>query len=69
MIRVVFVAIVTAAVACSGNPGGPTINNHMLQPDPKPQTSPVVTADIMAREPVANNAKVKHILIGWKDLT
>jgi peptidyl-prolyl cis-trans isomerase D len=69
-------SLVTAAVAacsaCSGSPGGPTMNNHMLPPAPPvqvDQTSEVVSTDIMAREPIANNAKVKHILIGWKDLT
>lgn len=61
-------ALALALAACSGSPGGPTINNHINQPDPVPQASPVVSADIMAREPVANVAKVKHILIGWKDL-
>lgn len=30
--------------------------------------SPVVSWDILEREPVANEAEVKHILIGWKDL-
>ena len=30
--------------------------------------SPAVSWDILAREPVANNAEVRHILIGWKDL-
>jgi hypothetical protein len=34
----------------------------------QPATSPAVSADILAREPVANNADVKHILIGWKAL-
>jgi hypothetical protein len=33
------------------------------------QRSPVVTWDILDREPVANSAEVKHILVGWKDLT
>ncbi len=32
------------------------------------ERSPAVTWDILAREPVANNAEVRHILIGWKDL-
>jgi hypothetical protein len=55
-------------VACGpGVPGGPTMNNKMAQ-DANPPVSPVVSADILAREPVANTANVKHILIGWKDL-
>lgn len=45
------------------------MNGHMNQPDPTPQTSSVVSADIMAREPVANTSVVKHILISWKDLS
>jgi parvulin-like peptidyl-prolyl isomerase len=28
----------------------------------------VVSREILLREPVANTAEVKHILIGWKDL-
>ena len=58
-----------ALAACGpGSKGGPTMNNHLTAPDPTPQVSPVVSSDILAREPVANLAKVKHILIGWKDL-
>ena len=30
--------------------------------------SSVVSTEILAREPVANTAVVKHILIGWRDL-
>jgi peptidyl-prolyl cis-trans isomerase NIMA-interacting 1 len=37
------------------------------QPDSEPVAAGVVSADILAREPVANRSKVKHILIGWKD--
>jgi hypothetical protein len=33
-----------------------------------PGTSPVISTDILAREPVANTAQVKHILISWRDL-
>ncbi len=44
------------------------MNNRMNAPEPVAQGSEVVSADILAREPVANQAKVKHILIGWKDL-
>ncbi|HET7502577.1 MAG TPA: peptidylprolyl isomerase, partial [Kofleriaceae bacterium] len=36
--------------------------------DPTPTVSAVVSSDILAREPVANTAQVKHILISWKDL-
>lgn len=34
-----------------------------------PGTSNVVSGDILAREPSTNVAEVKHILIGWKELT
>ena len=43
------------------------MNNRMNQPDTTAQSSEVVSADILAREPVANNAQIKHILISWKD--
>src|SRR5438045_4875386 len=59
--------IVLVLVACSGSPGGPNMNNHIGGSDPVAQSSDVVSADILSREPVANNAQVKHILIGWKD--
>ncbi len=51
-----------------GSPGGPAMNNKLTTPEPSGATSPVVSADIMAREPLANTAQVKHILIGWKEL-
>ncbi len=48
--------------------GGPSMTNKIGGNDlPKP-TSSVVSADILEREPVANEAQVKHILIGWNDL-
>jgi hypothetical protein len=59
---------------CSGSPGGPTINNK-LNPEPAASSSgassgasSVISTDILAREPVANTATVKHILISWRDL-
>src|SRR5262249_11332615 len=36
--------------------------------DQAPAVSQVVSTDILAREPVANTATVKHILISWNDL-
>ena len=39
------------------------INNGAEVEAPK---SPVVSADILARDPMANQVEVKHILIGWK---
>ncbi len=44
------------------------MNNKLTAPEPSGATSVVVSADIMAREPISNTAQVKHILIGWKDL-
>jgi hypothetical protein len=62
-------AVAIASGGCSGSPGGPTINNK-LNPEPAAASavSPVVSADILAREPIANTATVKHILISWRDL-
>ncbi|TMQ10847.1 MAG: hypothetical protein E6J91_24985 [Deltaproteobacteria bacterium] len=57
-----------AAPACSGSPGGPTINSKMNSADAPPPVSPVVSSDILAREPISNTATVKHILISWHDL-
>lgn len=56
-------------VACGpGAKGGPSMNNKVgAQPFEAPQSS-VVSADILAREPIANVASVKHILISWADL-
>lgn len=44
--------------------------NNKVGPQPyqAPRSSSVVSWDIMDREPVANHATVKHILISWKDL-
>jgi peptidyl-prolyl cis-trans isomerase D len=56
-------------VACGpGSKGGPSMNNRINGPEPVAQGSDVVSGDILAREPVANNAEVKHILISWKDI-
>ena|SRR5438067_451590 len=65
MIRIL---LVVALVSCGpGSKGGPAMNNTMTQPDPTPQASDVISTDILAREPVANTAQVKHVLIGWND--
>jgi peptidyl-prolyl cis-trans isomerase D len=67
MVRVL-VAVVL--VACSGAPGGPTMNNKIDDGTTlAPQRDPVESADILAREPIANTVKIKHILIGWNDGT
>ncbi len=61
--------LVLALAACGpGVKGGPTMSNK-LNAEPAPvATSPVVSADILAREPLANTAMVKHILVGWAEL-
>ena len=61
-------AMVVALCACGpGMKGGPSMNNSMNGAEPASSGSPVVSADILAREPLANNTQVKHILIGWKE--
>ena len=61
------VALCAATFGCSGSPGGPTINKPN-NAELAPVVSPVISSDILAREPLANTATVKHILISWKDL-
>jgi parvulin-like peptidyl-prolyl isomerase len=70
MIRFVLVlAVLATGTACSGAPGGPSMNNKMgTTNELPPPMSPVVSKSILEREPVANTAMVKHILISWKDL-
>jgi peptidyl-prolyl cis-trans isomerase D len=62
-------ALVLLFVGCGpGSKGGPTMNNRVNAPEPIPQQSSVESREILDREPVANRAQVKHILISWKDL-
>ena len=67
MIRFVVLAVL---VACGpGVKGGPTMNNKINNgAEVEAPKSPVVSADILARDPMANEAEVKHILIGWKSV-
>ena len=62
----------TAAACGTATPGGmsgPTMNNKVGEAAPiTPVKSPVISAEMLAREPVSNRASVHHILIGWKDL-
>jgi hypothetical protein len=77
MNRTVRALVATAALAvpalvvpegCGGK-DGPAPTALISPPQPAtPAASPVVSADILAREPLANTATVKHILISWKDL-
>jgi hypothetical protein len=64
--------VVLGLVACGpGVKGGPTMTNKMGNNDTATTTgatSPVVSQEILQREPLANTAEVKHILISWKEL-
>ena len=66
------IALLFLVAACGtakpGGMSGPTMNNSMNGEAAKPAVSPVVSQDILAREPISNKAVVKHILIAWKDL-
>jgi hypothetical protein len=64
---VVALALLAACGSSGGEVTGPTMNNKIGGGDIE-YRSPVVSWDILDREPVANEAKVRHILIGWKDL-
>lgn len=62
-------ALIVFAACGPGVKGGPTMNNHIAnQPYQAPTSDAVISEDILAREPVANTAIVKHILISWSDL-
>ncbi|HVK88918.1 MAG TPA: peptidylprolyl isomerase [Kofleriaceae bacterium] len=63
------IVLALGIAACGpGVKGGPTMNNKMGTQEYKAPSSPVVSEDILEREPVANTAGVKHILISWEDL-
>lgn len=66
MLRFAF-AVALLAACGPGAPGGPSMNTK-LSTDLPPPVSPVVSQDILDREPLANTAQVKHILISWRDL-
>jgi len=69
MIRLAIVVMLATAACGPGVPGGPTMNSKMGGNDlGPPQPSSVISTDILAREPIANSAQAKHILIAWKDL-
>jgi hypothetical protein len=62
------VALAAALAGCGGSPAAtPTAPTTPAAPV-DPAMSPVVSADILAREPLSNTATVKHILISWQDL-
>lgn len=64
-----FLGIALTAGGCGGA-AKPAPAPAPVEPAAEEQAarSPVVSWDILEREPVANEAEVKHILIGWKDL-
>ncbi len=41
---------------------------HVIKRVPPPPPDPLESADILKREPVGQKVKVKHILLGWKDV-
>jgi len=77
MCRIALSIVLAAALAgCGGSAPAPVAPAPAPAPAPaaaatpaEPGVSPVVSSDILAREPVANTATVKHILISWADLS
>ena len=70
MIRLALATALLAAACGTASPGGPTgpsMNNKMGGGELE-YRSPVVSWDILDREPVSNEARVRHILIGWREL-
>lgn len=63
----IVLALVVAACG-PGAKGGPSMNNKMGAQTYEAPKSSAVSWDILEREPVANTANVKHILISWSDL-
>jgi parvulin-like peptidyl-prolyl isomerase len=41
---------------------------HVIKRVPPPPPDPLESADILKREPTTKSAKVKHILLGWKEV-
>ncbi len=41
---------------------------HIIKRVPPPPPDPLESTDILARDPVTKKAKVKHILLAWKDI-
>lgn len=68
MIRLVCALMLSLAACGPGAKGGPSMNNKVSPQPYKPTQSGVVSQDILDREPVANTAVVRHILISWADM-
>lgn len=61
--------LAASAMACGpGAAGGPSMNNKMASTEYEAPKSSVISNAILSREPLANTATVKHILISWEDL-
>ena len=65
--RSVLLAGLLAVAGCGPTQpmNGPSMNNRI---NPEAPASRVVSTDILQREAVTNHARVKHILVGWRDL-
>jgi len=74
------VSLALVLAGCGGSAPPPTTPPPPSAPSPAPAATPapagatapepsVLSTEILAREPVANTAAVKHILISWADLT
>ena len=65
VVLVALVLVTGAAAGCGAKPAArePSAAPPAAAAAPGPQSN-----DILAREPVANHAEVKHILISWRDL-
>jgi hypothetical protein len=62
------IALGTAlGTGCSADKPTPTTTPRPTADVVAPEST-VISADILAREPIANTATVKHILISWSDL-
>lgn len=69
MTRLALLVLLVVACGPGVKGGGPTMNNKMGGGgELATPVSPVVSSEILARDPVANKVEVKHILIGWKDV-
>lgn len=67
------IAAFGALASCGSGSGGPSPHGPPAasaagSDAAAPGVSSVISTDILAREPLANAATVKHILISWRDL-
>lgn len=63
-------ALLALALGCGHSTGamnGPSMNNSLNDQD-EPPPPEIQSNDILARDAVTSKSKVKHILVGWKDL-